>query len=958
MGLFSSTSRPGAFRRLVLLSLPFTAALAAPMAQAAWVSTATHGLTLKSSVASSAVPASQPVHVIIGLKLQNQSQLQTLLSNLHTAGSPQFGQYLTPSQFKAGYAPTVAQAESVAAYLSSAGFKNVQITPSRMLVTADGTAAVAQAAFNTSLKQFALSGRTVFAPVKDVQVPDSIGGVVLSVLGLQNAFQKTAAISQVYPVASAPASGGKLPASIPLANAAVTPTLNASFTPAAFRKAYDAGTTAEGSNTVVAISTAGSDLVQVTADLRQAERDNGLPYVPVEVNQVAPLPDPQDPSGDGEWDLDSQSSTGIAGNVNKLIFYNATDLGDSLSMAYDKFAEDAVARIGNMSYGGCEALDILVGSAATDDQLFMRAVAQGQTWFASAGDAGAACSLLINLGTPDTGLISVEYPAASPYVVAVGGTSLFTDSSFDYALEIAWLATGGGTSLLEKAPDWQKGIVPTAALGLRGVPDIAMDAGFNVAVALFYSAADTVVSGEHEAVIGTSLSSPLAMGTWSRYITSHCDQDGKTIGFAAPAIYALASSKAPFATATGFRDTVIGFNGLYPTTPGWDFTTGFGSIDITKLDAALPKPAGACTVAAAPTAVLTADTSSGKAPLAVTFDAGGSSDPAGLALNYYIIDFGDGSPVTFSSTPAFAAHTYANAGTYVASLTVRNAQGQVSPAVTQGITVSGTPLACVAPGQQVVGVGAVSGIEGIDPFPSADDFQASYIGEPGDQANKLVFTIKVPSLKTVPPLYRWVTYFNIPEDTDEHYVAMVSADGAAPAFNYGTHSAIPVAGLGDFTVTGALDAASAYNADGTITLVLDKSKLGLKTGDKLSGIATSVRVSVPDDPTGTLPLGEGLTVVSGGDPDPYTVVGNDTCAAATGSSSSSSSGGSSSGTSGGSSSSSSSSSSGGSSTSSSGSSSSGSSGGGGGGGGAVAPGLLLPLLAAALRRRRLKAMCS
>ena len=945
----------GRFGRSVLLSLTLGAAFTAASAQATtWVGTATKAMPLKSGLATSAVSSSQTVHVIVSLKLQNQDQLKSLIAGQHTVGNAQYGKYLTPAQFKNAYAPTQAQANSVSSYLSSQGFKNVKISASRMLVTADGTAAQAQTAFNTKLLQFAVSGKNVFAPVQDVQVPSNLGSTVLAVLGLQTAYKKMPNISASYPKSANQPSGGALPSTLAVPADAGSPVLNASYTPAAFRTAYDAGTTAEGGNTVVAISTAGDDLSVVISDLRQAERDNALPYVPVTVKQVSDLPDPQDTSGDGEWDLDSQSSTGIAGNVNQLIFYNATDLGDSLATAYDQFAEDGIARVGNMSYGGCEILDTLLGGSATDDQEFMRAVSQGQTWFASAGDAGASCSVVMNFATPDTGPISVEYPASSPYVVAVGGTSLFTDASYNYSFETTWLATGGGTSLSEPAPAWQSGIVPLSAAGLRGVPDISMDAGFNVYTVVFYSAADIVSAGEHTSVIGTSLSSPLAAGVWSRFVTSHCDQDGSALGFAAPRIYALASSQAPFATASGFTDVTIGTNGLYAATPGWDYTTGFGSMDISKLDAALPAPASSCTVAAAPTAKLSASTSSGKAPLSVTFSGSGSSDPGSLALSWYVIDFGDGSPVEFSSTPSFAAHTYAAAGTYTASLTVRNAQGRVSPVVTKTITASGVPLACVAPGAQVTDVGAVYGVEGVDPFPKADDLLATYIGEPGDMDGKLVFTIKVADLSTVPPLYRWVVYFNIPEDSDLHYVAMVSADGVAPVFNYGTHGVLPVVGLGTFTIDGTLDAASNYNADGTITLVLDKSALGIQTGDKLTNVAASIRVSTPDDPTGSLPLGEGLTVSTGGDPNPYTVVGNSLCASLVGGSSSS--GGSSGASSSSSSSSGGSSGTGSSSSSSSGGSSGGSSSGGGssggGGGGAAAPGLLLPLLAAALRRRR------
>ncbi len=859
-----------------------------------WDSTSTKAFPLGSSISLSALAANSPVHVTLALKLQNQTLLNSFLTNLRTPGNPQFGQYMTPAQFAANFSPTAQQVQPVVDYLTQSGFTNIKVSSNRVLINADATAAIAESAFNTQLSQFLLNGKTVYAPTQDLKVPTSLNGIVLSVMGLQTAYRKTLhlqragiqSLTQSASVSTASKVVSKAAARPNAATPAVPPI--SAYTPLAFRTAYDAGTTSQGSNTVIAISTEGDDLSTVIADLRQAERDNNLPFVPVTVVQSAPLPDPVDTSGDDEWDLDSQSSTGIAGNVKQVIFYNTSDLGDSLINAYNDFTTQNIARVGNMSYGGCEILDDATGATATNDQAFMQAVAQGQTWFASAGDAGAACGVLINLGVPDAGVpAQVETPASSPYVVAVGGTSLFTDANYNYAEEITWTGTGGGTSLYETAPSWQSGIVPLGTGGLlRGVPDISMDAGFNVGPVLFYSAADTVVGGEHEEVIGTSLASPLAVGVWSRYVTDRCD----SLGFAAPVIYALDTTGGPLSTATGFNDVIVGSNGGFAATPGWDYTTGFGSFDISLVDQALPAIPKGCTADNAPSAILTASVNSGAAPLSVSFDGSGSSDPdAGDSIAYYVLDYGDGSAPVFQTTPAFGPHSYANAGTYTASLQVRDTFGGYSPvgtlatlASTQTITVGGVPLACGTPGVlAITSPPGVAGVEGVDPEMGngSDDLLSVYISEPTAVADQLVVTMNVASLSTLPSLFRWVTYFDIPEDpTNNYYVSMDTSTGS-PAYTYGMHGVVPVAGLADYTELGTLDAASTYNADGSITLILDKSAIGLKTGDVLTDISSSIRVSTPDDPTGTLPLGEGLTVDSGGDPSSYTIIGNDVCAA-------------------------------------------------------------------------------
>jgi hypothetical protein len=79
----------------------------------------------------------------------------------------------------------------------------------------------------------------------------------------------------------------------------------------------------------------------------------------------------------------------------------------------------------------------------------------------------------------------------------------------------------------------------------------------------------------------------------------------------------------------------------------------------------------ACTPDNRPTARLAGTPSSGFAPLSVTLDGAGSSDPDGEAISSYTFDFGDGSPLVTQSTPS-VSHTYANPGAYNATLTVKD----------------------------------------------------------------------------------------------------------------------------------------------------------------------------------------------------------------------------------------------------------------------------------------------
>lgn len=855
-----------------------------------WVPVPASTPSVSSNVSTVPAPANQTLNIVVGLRLQNVSSLESFLEGLRGGKSTP----VTHAAFVSEYSPTASQVQPVVDYLSSIGFTNIQVSEDNLLVSAQGTVAQAQQAFNTSLVDFTLSGKPAYAPAGPVMVPSSLGNIVLQVLGLSNATEISRKLSanqnlkvmdQTSSFVMNPSAGG---ADLSIAG----------LTPADLRTAYDAGTTSTGGNTVVAVVSAGSDLQQVIADLRHFELENHLPLIPVEVRQVEPVPSPQDTSGDDEWDLDSQSITGLAYNVKKLIFYNTGSLNDTdLLLANDAFATDNIAKVGNMSYGGCEdtedsTLKDNLGSVGTNvfDEVFAEAVAQGQTWSASSGDSGAACAVLVNLATPDEGVpSSVEYPASSPEVVAVGGTSLFVNSNYKYVTELAWDAGGGGTSNLEPAPMWQFNdlAVPTGSTaGLRAVPDISMAAGpEGAAGAGVGTYAEIVVNGADAGVLGTSWSSPLNVGVWARLESARCNN----LGFEAPILYGLDTTQQPGSTAAGFHDVLLGSNGEFSAAPGWDYTTGYGSFDIALVDAAL-NSAGYTAAAGcvppnqmpAPQAALAMTNAVGVAPLTVTFDASASSDPAGRALTNFGLDYGDGS-VAVQSTPGLPAHTYTATGTHTVSLQVTNSGGALSAPLTKTITVLGTPPGCAANGDVLIQAtpGQFSGTEGQDIGNGTDVIQYGSIGEPGSMPGELVFTIKVDNLSTVQPGFRWMYFFDvagrIEPNTGYYYVAMVSADGPSPVFNYG-YRTVNAAGFGQFQVLGSLNAASNFNPDGTITLVLDKSAFGLATGDQLTHLDVETRTSAADDLTGTTSAGVGLTQESVGAAVPYTLVGNSTCA--------------------------------------------------------------------------------
>jgi PKD repeat protein len=196
---------------------------------------------------------------------------------------------------------------------------------------------------------------------------------------------------------------------------------------------------------------------------------------------------------------------------------------------------------------------------------------------------------------------------------------------------------------------------------------------------------------------------------------------------------------------------------------------------------------------------------------------------------------------------------------YTYKITAVNSQGegQASNIITLPIGPRvETTGACVLPGVQVV----------VDPTGDASDTQAAHditsvsISEPESLSGKLVFTLKVANLSTVPPGWRWAVRFGAPQapppdpvigPQEDWFVSMVTSDGAAPTFTYGSTGVFQGASR-VFTTLGSLDPASKVNSDGTITLVLPKSAVGNPTpGQAITSIFGSVRATLPSALPGT-----------------------------------------------------------------------------------------------------------
>lgn len=537
---------------------------------------------------------SKALHVAVSLNLRNADQLQAFIKNVNTPGNAVFGKFLTPAQFKASYAPTDAQVQAVVAHLQRSGFTHVTVSGNNTLVFADGNAASVGTAFNATMKTYAENGKQRYGNDSDVLVPQALGGIVGSVIGLQNIEHKHPLSFLGRPIA-------------PATQVATQGTpVSVTHPPTDFPTIYNAGSTPTAFNTTVGIVTWG-DVSQTQDDLDSMTKAMAMPttnvrVVPVTLGSAVDFSD--DPDSDTEWNLDSQSIVGTSGGVQQLVFYTAAngqggaadeELSDAgITAAYNAAVIDAnPAKVINVSLGEDETIANQTGTQAADDAIFAQAVAQGQTFSVASGDQGVYVTTGGDFET-NAGVIlgdgfslsnySVSEPATSPNVISVGGTQVMTNAGI-WAGETAWndgvadagdgnnriWATGGGKSVFEAAPAWQ-----ATALGasVRQVPDIAFDASS-------YSGAQIIIGGQHYAVGGTSLASPIFVGVFARAQT----YANNSIGFPASLMYRDFPGNAAV-----LHDVTAGNNGVaysgktygYNAGTGWDLTTGFGSLDIGK----------------------------------------------------------------------------------------------------------------------------------------------------------------------------------------------------------------------------------------------------------------------------------------------------------------------------------------------------------------------------------------
>ncbi|HET7489552.1 MAG TPA: S53 family peptidase [Acidimicrobiales bacterium] len=539
--------------------------------------------------------------------------------------SASYGQYLTPSQFRTRFAPSPAQANAVQSWLSNAGFSVVYTPQNRHYVAAEGTVAQANAAFGTTLQTYSVQGRTVRSPSTDVSVPAAVAGSVTGVVGLDDSaqFVKTDMVADT----NAPPSDGfrnapplssywnelqspyAFPAGFGDLAQATAPWTVKGYTPQQVKGAYGISGAYDGAGQTVAVIDAYASPT-ILDDVNTWSQRRGLPTMTAgQLTQVvAPgtFRRPENPSQSpqgwyGEETLDVEAVHGMAPAA-KIVYVGAPNNYQDLDAAMNFVVDRRLAQIVTNSYGWNGEL-LPLGFIKPFNDTLVQAAAEGIGVYFSSGDNGDETSVL--------GRASTDFPASSPWVTAVGGTSLGIGAANTRALETGWgtstyncnqsthactragwlYGAGGGVSEVFGRPWYQAGL----DISGRGVPDVAAlgdpQTGFLIGQTQTFP--DGAYYDEYR-IGGTSLASPIFAG-----IMALADQQaGHPHGFANPAFYANAGSfydvnsvktavarrnyvnsvDASAGTADRLR-TFDDYSGspTQHTGPGWDDVTGLGT---------------------------------------------------------------------------------------------------------------------------------------------------------------------------------------------------------------------------------------------------------------------------------------------------------------------------------------------------------------------------------------------
>ncbi len=482
------------------------------------------------------LPASQSMRFDIVLALRHQPELENFLQAVYDPSSSSYQQFVTPQEFTARFGPSQEDFDAVMAFVKASGFTVTGGSRDALDIRLTGTVAEIEKAFHVTMGvyQHPTENRTFYAP--DREPTADVAVRLWHISGLDNYSLPRPLVVHNDVKAQPLAVTGSCP--------------QQSFCGSDMRAAYYGGSLTGSGQNIGLLEFLGFDIADVNTYYKNAGQTRNFAVTGIStdgssVNCVAPGCD------DTEQTLDITQAGGMAPNVTTVYLYvsNSSDTAMLSAMSTDTPLPLNLSSSWTWS----------PADPSQDDPFFQKMATQGQSFFQASGDSGAYRG-------------SAPWPANSQYVIAVGGTDLETQSAGGpWKSETAWVDGGGGYGTNVAIPSWQQlaGVITAANEGsthYRNVPDVSANANFT-----FYVCADqTTCSANNYG--GTSFAAPM----WAGYLALANQQaviSGKAApGFIDPVIYPLNLGNSD----ADFHDIISGSDG-FPTEPGYDLATGWGS---------------------------------------------------------------------------------------------------------------------------------------------------------------------------------------------------------------------------------------------------------------------------------------------------------------------------------------------------------------------------------------------
>ncbi|MGH2873428.1 MAG: S53 family peptidase, partial [Solirubrobacteraceae bacterium] len=149
------------------------------------------------ATSTGSVSSSRQMSVEVVLRPGDEAGVNSLLSELYTPGSADYGKWLAAGQFDSEFAPSQATVRAITSYLQSEGL-TVQPTLTPFLLRAIGSSGQVEAAFATPIDNYrSAHGTSFYSNSKPASVPDSIAASVLGVVGLTNTVRPQSQLSNL-----------------------------------------------------------------------------------------------------------------------------------------------------------------------------------------------------------------------------------------------------------------------------------------------------------------------------------------------------------------------------------------------------------------------------------------------------------------------------------------------------------------------------------------------------------------------------------------------------------------------------------------------------------------------------------------------------------------------------------------------------------------------------------------